>query len=346
MDAASGNLNPLRSFPIMQFEPTPSLTPKVNPSALKNVLLIAITFCGGLGGQSYAAAEPEEDGATGRWQWLEGRRVQLSKGVTALGRSIDDWLAGEVTTDQENETYIRLRLQQQLGSLNGYHSKLKIGGSLDLPRTSKRWKLVFDSDNQELSSLQDNVLGEDVSGETTGGFRYQQVLGENWELSHDLGLRGRLPVDPYYRTRARYQHSLGDTWSLDFSQKLWYYRTDGWGYDTDLMFSRPLGDDKVLDFSTNVKYQQSRGQKEFAQSASIHQSLADLRTLSYTIGLLGESKPITRITDYYVESRYRRAIKEDWLFLELAPQIIVSRDENWRPEPRFLLNLEMLFFDF
>jgi hypothetical protein len=322
---------------------------KAEPSAIK--LLLTMTaiamLCGNPGGLLQAA---EMDAATtvtpSRWQWLEGTREQMSRGVTALGRNIDDWLAGESISEETNETFLRLRLQQQLGSLNGYHSKFKVGGSLDLPRTSERWKLIFESDNQELNSLQDNILGENVSGETTGGFRYLQVLTENWELSHDVGLRGRLPVDPYYRTRARFQHALGDVWSFGFSQKLWYYRTDGWGYDTDVKFSRPLGADKVLDVSSNVKYQQSRKQKEFAQSVTIHQSLAELRTLSYSLGLVGISEPNIRVSDYYVESRYRRAIREDWLFLELAPQIIVSRDENWRPEPRLLLNLEMLFFDF
>lgn len=313
----------------------------------KRLALLVTVIAMGLGGPVRAAeADAEEDPDASRWQWLEGRRDQMSRGVTALGRNIDDWLAGESISPERNETFLRLRLHQQLGSLNGYHSKLKVGGSLDLPRTSERWKLVFESDNEELNSLQDNVLGEESSGQATGGFRYLQVLGENWELSHDVGLRGRLPVDPYYRARARYQRDLGETWSLRFSQKAWYYRTDGWGYDTDLMFSRALGPDKVLEFSSEVKYQQSRGQKEFAQSASIHQSLADLRTLSYTLGLIGYSEPNTRISDYYVETRYRRAMREDWLFLEVAPQIIVSRDENWRPEPRLLLNLELLFFDF
>ena len=293
-----------------------------------------------------AAEATEPDTGTSPWQWLEGRRYQLSRGVTALGRNLDDWLAGENIGELTNETFLRVRLHQQAGSLDGYHSKLKIGGSLDLPRTSERWKLIFETDNDELNSLQDNVLGEDKSGEAVGGFRYLQELGEDWELTNEIGLRGRLPLDPYYRLRARYEHSLGDTWSLGFSQKIWYYRTDGWGYDTDVMFSRPIAADKVLDISSEVKYQQSRRQKEFGQSVSIHQALGDLRTLSYTLGLLGLSEPNIRVNDYYVEARYRRALREDWLFLEVVPQVVVSRSENWRPESRILLNLELMFFDF
>ncbi len=32
--------------------------------------------------------------------------------------------------------------------------------------------------------------------------------------------------------------------------------------------------------------------------------------------------------------------------MEVAPQVLVSRVENWRPQPRVLVNLELLFFDF
>lgn len=319
------------------------LTRKPNQT-ITLVISAFVLFSSNLNSVNAAEATAETD--RNPWLWLEGRRDQLSRRVTALGRNVDDWLAGEIIGDRTNETFMRLRMHQQVGSLDGYHSKAKIGGSLDLPRTSERWKLIFESDNDELNTLQDNVLGEQKSNDATGGFRYLQELGEDWELTYDIGLRGRLPVDPYYRFRARYEQPLDDIWSLGISQKIWYYRTDGWGYDTDVMFSRPLMSGKVLDISSEVKYQQHRNQTEFGQAVSLHEPLGDLETLSYTIGLLGISEPNTRINDYYIETRYRRAIREDWLFIEAVPQIIVSRSENWRPETRLILNLELLFFDF
>jgi hypothetical protein len=75
----------------------------------------------------------------------------------------------------------------------------------------------------------------------------------------------------------------------------------------------------------------------------VHSTLGQYATLSYEIGLLGSSKPNTRINDYYVDGQYRRAIQDDWLFLEVVSQVLVSRDGNWRPEPRLILNLEVFF---
>jgi len=297
------------------------------------------------GGVSAAETSAQANTETNRWQWLEGRRNQVSREVTALGRNLDDWLAGEGIGAEPNETYLRVRFHQQVGTLNGYHSTANIGGSLDLPRTSQRWKLIFESDNNELNSLQDDVLGEKKTGEASGGFRYLQDLNENLELSHDIGLRGRLPADPYYRFRARFHHSLGDIWALGINQKIWDYRSDGWGYDTNVMFTRPLASGKVLEISSKAKYQQNHNEVEFGQTVSLHQTLGNLETLSYTVGALGLSKPNPRINDYYVETQYRRAVRSDWLFMELIPQILVSRNESWHPEPRLIFNLELLFFD-
>ncbi len=133
--------------------------------------------------------EPELLSQTSSWQWLEGRREQVSRNVTALGRNLDAWLSGENIGENANETYLRIRLNQQAASFEGYHSRLKIDGSLDLPQTSKRWKLIFESDAAELNSLEGTVLGEEASAESIGGVSYQQKSGGSWQLNHSIGLR-------------------------------------------------------------------------------------------------------------------------------------------------------------
>lgn len=292
-----------------------------------------------------SAQEIAADGSS-PWQWLIEPRNQVSRNVTALGRNLDNWLAGEGVGGAENESYLRIRFNQELGSFGGYHSRLKIGGSLDLPRVSERWKLIFESDTDELQSLEDSVLGDESSGESTGGFSYLQFENDNWQLSHAIGLRARVPGDPFYRFKAKYDKQLNSDWALGYRQKIWHYKSQGWGYDTDVSFNRQLSSNRVLSISSEVKYQQDKEETEFSQSIALHHSPAELNTHSYEIGILGSSKPNIRIDNYFVGAQFRRALQDDWLFLEILPQILVSRDESWRPEPRLLVNLEVLFFDF
>lgn len=290
------------------------------------------------------AAEAATDAAADPWQWLDIGRNQISQNVAALGRNLDAWLAGESIGDNTNESYLRIRLNQQAASFDGYHSRLKIDGSLDLPRTSKRWKLIFESDATELNSLEGGVLGNESSTESMAGLSYQQSTGGPWQVSHSIGLRSRLPADPYYRFKAQYEHRVNDDWSVGYRQKFWHYQSQGWGYNTDISINRRIDQGKILRFSSRVRYQQGRNLTEFSQTFALHNPLKQFETMSYEVGILGINAPNVRIDDYYVGAQYRRAIRGQWLFLEVIPRLVVSRDENWRPQPTLMLNLEMLFF--
>lgn len=291
------------------------------------------------------AAESDASEEADSWRWLERGQSQISQNVTELGRNLDAWLSGENIGDNSNATYLRIRLNQQAGSFDGYHSRLKIDGSLDLPQTSRRWKLIFESDAEELNSLEGSALRNEASTESIGGVSYQQSTSGSWQLSHSIGFRSRLPADPFYRLKAQYERQLNDDWSIGYRQKVWHYSSEGWGYNTDISLNRRIDQDKILRISSEVRYQQERKQTEFSQTIALHNTLKEFETLSYQAGVFGINQPNVRITDYYIGAQYRRAIRGQWLFLEVMPQIVVSRDESWRPEPKLVLNLEMLFFD-
>lgn len=294
---------------------------------------------------STAAAQIETPQETDPWQWLEKGRGQISQNVTALGRNLDAWLSGESIGANSNETYLRIRFNQQAASFDGHHSRLKIDGSLDLPQTSKRWKLIFESDAAELNSLEGTVLRDEPSTESIGGVSYQQRTGDAWQVNHSIGFRSRLSADPFYRLKTRYEHQINDDWSLGYRQKIWHYKSQGWGYNTDISFNRRIDQGRILSVSSEARYQQDSKLTEFSQTIALHNALKQFETISYELGILGINKPNVQISDYYIGAQYRRAIRDQWLFLELIPQLVVSRDENWRPQPKFIVNLEMLFFD-
>lgn len=306
---------------------------------------LCVFFVAFLFSYSVDAADTDTLAETNPWQWLERGRSQISQNVTALGRNLDAWLSGENIGDNSNETYLRIRFNQQAGSFDGYHSRLKIDGSLDLPQTSKRWKLIFESDAAELNSLEGSALKNEASTESIGGLSYQQNTNSAWQLSHSIGFRSRVPADPFYRLKTQYQHQINSDWSLGYRQKIWHYRSDGWGYDTDVSFNRKIAQGKILQISSQLRYQQERKQTEFSQTVALHSTLKQFETISYELGILGVNTPNVRIDDYYVGAQYRRAIRGQWLFLEVMPQLVVSRDENWQPQPKLMINLEMLFFD-
>ncbi len=311
----------------------------------KRAELLYILSVAALFSYSVDAAESDPLAEADSWQWLEKGRSQISQNVTALGRNLDAWLSGESIGDNSNETYLRIRFNQQAASFDGYHSRLKIDGSLDLPQTSERWKLIFESDAAELNSLEGSVLRDEASTESIGGLSYQQSTTGSWQVSHSIGFRSRVPADPFYRLKTQYEQQINNDWSIGYRQKIWHYKSQGWGYNTDVSFNRRIDQEKILQISSEVRYQQESKQTEFSQTVALHNTLGQFETMSYELGILGINTPNVRINDYYVGAQYRRAIRGQWLFLEIRPQLIVSRDEKWRPQPKLMINLEMLFFD-
>lgn len=284
---------------------------------------------------------------TSAWSWLENSRDSVSRNVTNVGRRLDDWLAGDRVGEGANESYLRLRLNQQISETGAYYSNVRVSGRVDLPRATERWKLIFESDHSDLEPLREQRLDNIRPSTFAGGFSYEgPERDDGLRFSHDLGVKGRIPLDPFYRFRTRYGHELGDTWFLGMDQKFWFYHTDGWGQDARLFFSRDLSEDTYLRIDSEVNYRDEYNEFEFAQTVSMHRTLGNRQTLTYEGGIIGTSQPNPRVESYYAQAVYRKAIHEDWLVMELVPQLIMDREEDWHPDPRIQFNLEIYFFEF
>ncbi len=297
-------------------------------------------------GQEIGAGEASTGVAGRSWAWLVREQEVMSRRVSLLAHEIDSWLAGERVSARRNESYLSMRVFQQASSLDGYHSRVRLGGRLDLPAFSERLKLVFDSDNREQNDLDENILEDSRSGGAVAGVRFEQLDQGRLRIDHDIGLRVRSSPDPYYRLRTRYGQDLGGDWALSLENRLWWFRRDGLGADLDLSFGKYLNDRDVLIFTNRFRYQDREALREFAQAVEFHRSLGLQETLSYELGYLGEDRnSTTKATDYYLRATYRKPLEGDWLFLDLSPQLVWEKELNWKTDFRLQLNLEVYFSD-
>lgn len=279
------------------------------------------------------------------FRWLEEQRDDVSRGVSYVGRSFDDWLAGDVETEELNESYVQIRLNQRIGRHDAYFSNARISGRLDLPRASERWKLIFESENREQNSLRDQRLSNINASDFTGGFSYEHPERNGWRINHDIGVRGKLPLDIFYRLRSRYSVDLTEHWYLGFNNRIYYYNQDGWGQDSRVFFTRTINPVWNFRLETQVNYEHQERLTEFAQSFALHQQIGERENMVYEVGLLGKNRPISEVDSYFAQMVYRRAIYEDWLVLEVVPQLLFEYRYDWEPDPRVQLNLEVYFFE-
>lgn len=284
---------------------------------------------------------------TSAWSWLETRRDNMSRNVSGVGRYLDDWLAGDVVGENSNQSYLRVKLNQQVSETGAYYSNLRISGRVDLPRATERWKLIFESEQSEQNSIQNQRLSNIRPSEFSGGFSYElPERDDGFRFAHDVGVKGRIPLDPFYRFKTRYGHDINSQWGVGVNHKIWFYHTEGWGQDARLFFTRIIRDDMFLRFDTEVNFRDRYNEFEYAQTVALHRTLGERETLTYEAGVIGTSQPTNQLESYYAQSVYRKAIHEDWLVMELVPQLVMERDNDWKPDPRVQFNLEVYFFDF
>ncbi|MDO9520202.1 MAG: hypothetical protein Q7L19_08330 [Pseudohongiella sp.] len=279
------------------------------------------------------------------WRWLEDRRDGVSRNVTIVGRNLDDWLAGEAVGDRANESYLRVRLNQRIGRFDTYYSKANIGGRIDLPRAAERWKLIFETETTEQNSLTDQRLNNVSSSDFTGAFRYEHPEWNGWRFNHDVGVKSSIPLDPFYRFRIRYGADINEDWYFGLSNRVFYYHHDGLGQDSRMFFTRTITDAVNFRIESEIKYRHDERLTEFAQSFAIHQELGPQATMTYETGLIASNRPVTEVNNYYAQMVYRKAIYEDWLIMEVVPQLLFESRYNWKADPRVQLNLEIYFFD-
>lgn len=284
---------------------------------------------------------------TSAWNWLETKRDSMSKGVSGAGRYLDDWIAGDGVGGSDNQSYVRVKLNQKISDTGAYYSNVRISGRVDLPRATERWKLIFESEQTEQNSIQNQRLSNIRPAEFSGGFSYQlPERDDGFRFTHDIGVKGRIPLDPFYRFKTRYNHEIDAQWGVGVDHKLWFYHSDGWGQDARLYFTRKIRDDMFLRFDTEANFRDRYNEFEYAQTVALHRTLGERETLTYEAGVIGSSQPSNRLESYYAQSVYRKAIHEDWLVLELVPQLVMERDNDWNPDPRIQFNLDVYFFDF
>ncbi len=273
---------------------------------------------------------------------LEETHDHIAESVGTFSKSTDTWFASNTETDEKNESYLRLRLKQNFFKGGEYEGDYGLSGHIDLPRTKKRWKLIFDSDSNDLDSLSGKTVLHGRDGENIGGLSRDNQT--RWfTISHDFGVRSHLPLDPFYRFRFRTGKDIGEQWRANFEQRLWYYNSEGWGEKSQLAFLHPLDARNTLRITTDVQYQEERDQIEYGQSIALQQALAPGENLRYQAGVVGDSEPNHRLENSYLQASYSRNVHEDWLILTVTPQLAFPREDDWKANPGLFLRLDIYF---
>tara|TARA_R110002094_G_scaffold1997_4_gene8322 strand:- start:621 stop:1634 length:1014 start_codon:yes stop_codon:yes gene_type:complete len=284
--------------------------------------------------------------------WLELQRDSFSETVKDSAEGIDAYLARE-SFDHTllNESYLKVHLRQRLEKSGAYSFDANIRAKLKLPNSRRKLKLTFDSDPDDFESIADknrNQLPGFNSSNTLkdtaiAGLSVDKMLGKRWHRSYNLGIRLKLPLNPYARVNWTHAKSWSEYWQSRFKQSFGYFHTDGWKSETGLSFYRPLNERLLFQSSSGAQFLDKDNNWELYQGLSLHQRLSVDSAFEHQVGVSGLSRPSMKTNGYWLRTELRHRLHKDWLFAKVSPELYFGRVDGFTLAPSITFELEIYF---
>lgn len=307
---------------------------------------------------SETAAEdpPSETGwAMASLYWLEEQRDYLSTKVTHSATALDSYLARDAFDSSViNASYVRINIGQEFstGDDNDLGASVKL--RLDVPNSKQRLRLFFDSDPDDLASINDrrrdnNRTERDNSDGSVAGIELRSKAVSRWHNSARLGARVGSPVDLYARVQTKRLIELPGIWQSRFIQSASYFDRDdeedesGWLTNTRYDIYRPVGDKDIFRVSNEAQFLNNSARWEFFHGYSYYHNFNSVHSLEYSLALTANNQPNPRVDNYWARLQWRSRLYKDWLYGKVTPELSFPRERDFKDTWSLLLELEIFF---
>lgn len=287
------------------------------------------------------------------WQdttdWLIDEHDTQSERIRSFGNWLDERLSGEQAIEANNESYLRLGMASHWEKDRTSLVKPEARFRLDLPTVRRKFRLVIENNPIETVPLaqqeKDRQLTQQQRSDTGafGAFRYLMSLANHWDLSTDIGIRLRLPPEPFWRARAKRGWAINPHWDLHLEEKVYAFTGEGWGASSWAGFSRDYVNGWHVLSATEVRWVDRETRYEWSHTFQAEKRLNVRATLVPRAGILGWSQPTWQATDYFSDLTYRYRLYKTWLYGEAIPALDFPRDNRFHANPSITLRIEVFF---
>ncbi|WP_258180320.1 hypothetical protein [Photobacterium kishitanii] len=298
-------------------------------------------------------ATPLNDTSHNMKQWIDSSQRSMSDSVHNIGEYLDQSLTKDEDEDEEkltNRSYLRIRHRAIYSHRGKLENDFKVYFKLDLPHVKRDWKLILDSEPSDYDSLESKQRGiasgsKTKAGDTIGGFRLQDAQFGNWTSDFDIGIKIKLPLDPFTKASLSRVDNISQNWTTQFDQELFYYHSKGVGSLTQMSGFYALTPDhkNIFRTTTSAQYLQDGDKWELVQQLNIYQRATDKDLFEYSIGISADTNEIKEVTNYWISTEWKRRMYKHWLYLAARPQLEFPRDYNYRANLGIMIELEMFF---
>ncbi|MEM8843504.1 MAG: hypothetical protein AAGB35_00500 [Pseudomonadota bacterium] len=288
----------------------------------------------------------EEDDLVDEDNIIDRTHRAIAEGANNAAQRIDGIFAKDFNKRKKNKSHFIVETKQVFEESGDKNLEYRIILRIDLPNTSERLKLFFNSDSADEDNLEEQVLPSqndygDSIDDASFGLQWDSNPDKKWKSSAKLGITAGF--DPYIKYQIKRKFRLSENWYSIPNQEFWYYQEDKAGEASSIKFIRPISN--TLEFYTNSKaqYEERKDFFELIQSLNFTQILSPKSSITYHAGIIGRTKPNFQTTNYYITTNYTRKIYRHWLYLSIYPEIRFPREEDFDEQAAISFILKTVF---
>jgi len=273
--------------------------------------------------------------------WVDESHAYATDQVQALTEWMDNFFGDPNYELEKPESLVRVLWRNEYDQQDGYGTKVRLRGKLQLPKVSKRLNIFFGGEDG------DDLSNDDRKSEDRAGLLYtvDQRKRSRVDLTLDFASHGFQPGVRYRNQGGLYKNSgYRYTQGVEYKANKGFYTTGEVNLDTALSAT------DLLRWSNQVMYGEETEGAEWQsilsrnERRSIHRD--DPRVVSYFVGVNGVTDPAF-VKNYRLGVLFRRQLSRKFLFAELVPSYNFrkKRDDDkrrgaWSIELNFEIALE------
>jgi hypothetical protein len=273
--------------------------------------------------------------------WLSDYVDSLSYGLD--GFVVDTFFGDDVINDDISGSRAKISFftRREIGQPVDF--KYGISLRVVLPNTDERFSVLVESSDDE-ESRENTPVDSVEKAEYSTALRYMFKETDNWKVSFDNGIKWGLPPDPFSRLRFR-RLDYFDTYHTRITQTIDWATTDGIGEETRFEINRPLNTDRLIRVSGGARYELNEDYFELDYGLSFYHELNKKEALAYYFRASGENRNNMSFNNYGIGLRYRRLVYQDWVFVEITPELESANENYYDVAPIIMFRFEALVGD-
>ena len=281
------------------------------------------------------------------FDFLDAPHEVISSGVEIAAQGLDLFFADENAFGEATGSYAKFSTTTVFSHGGEYSTTNDIRLKVDLKQTKKKLKLLLESDTDK--GIQTGVKttetpGQEQNDKTSLFAALEKEISkkEKWHTKASLGIKLRVPLDPYLRIRANKNFRLGGA-NVRFTETIFWFNSKGAGASSLLEIDYSISKNLLFRSSTSELWTDFVDYHEDTQTFSLYHELSDRRAVSYNAGISAISEPTFRMTSYYTSMGYRQKIHREWLYVQITPALTFSVGNGYKVNRSLLISLEMVF---